>query len=193
MQVIVVENGPPRLRGWLAVWLQEIGAGVYIDDHTQRVREMIWGRCVPISMTVRPRSLGRHRTRWGYISIRAARIGGLQSIWIACGWSRSGRRRGCPAALIRYLTHVDVGAEAPAEQTFQSVGALTDESGCGNNSTHDERSPQARGWTRGVSRSTVSTAVFPAGAGMDPWRFSLDCVDGGVPRRRGDEPSCRDV
>lgn len=40
--VIVVENGPPRLRGRLAVWLLEIRAGVYVGRYSRRVRERIW-------------------------------------------------------------------------------------------------------------------------------------------------------
>ena len=42
MMVIVVENGPPRLRGRLAVWLLEIRAGVYVGRYSRRVRERIW-------------------------------------------------------------------------------------------------------------------------------------------------------
>ena len=42
MCVVVTEAVPPRLRGRLAVWLLEIGAGVYVGDVSRRVREMIW-------------------------------------------------------------------------------------------------------------------------------------------------------
>ncbi|HAJ48720.1 MAG TPA: type I-E CRISPR-associated endoribonuclease Cas2, partial [Alphaproteobacteria bacterium] len=42
MLVIVVENGPPRLRGRLAVWCLEVRAGVYVGDYSARVRDMIW-------------------------------------------------------------------------------------------------------------------------------------------------------
>jgi CRISPR-associated protein Cas2 len=42
MLVIVVENAPLRLRGRLAVWLVEVRAGVYVGNHSRRVREMIW-------------------------------------------------------------------------------------------------------------------------------------------------------
>jgi CRISPR-associated protein Cas2 len=42
MLVIVVENVPPRLRGWLALWLLEVRAGVYVGDYSRRVQEMIW-------------------------------------------------------------------------------------------------------------------------------------------------------
>ncbi|MEA2080765.1 MAG: type I-E CRISPR-associated endoribonuclease Cas2e [Pseudomonadota bacterium] len=42
MLVIVVENAPPRLRGRLAVWLVEVRAGVYVDNPSKRLREMIW-------------------------------------------------------------------------------------------------------------------------------------------------------
>ncbi len=40
--VIVTENVPPRLRGYLAKWLLEIRAGVYIGDYSVKVREMLW-------------------------------------------------------------------------------------------------------------------------------------------------------
>jgi CRISPR-associated protein Cas2 len=43
MLVIVTENAQPRLRGYLARWLLEIRAGVYIGDYSVKVREMIWG------------------------------------------------------------------------------------------------------------------------------------------------------
>jgi len=42
MLVIVVENGPARLRGRLALWLLEVRAGVYVGDYSRRVQEMIW-------------------------------------------------------------------------------------------------------------------------------------------------------
>ena len=42
MQVIVVENVPPRLRGRLAIWLLEIRAGVYVGNYSKKVREHIW-------------------------------------------------------------------------------------------------------------------------------------------------------
>lgn len=42
MLVIVTENIKPRLRGYLARWLLEIRAGVYIGDYSVKVREMIW-------------------------------------------------------------------------------------------------------------------------------------------------------
>lgn len=42
MLVIVVENAPPRLRGRLGVFLIEVRAGVYVGDHSKRVREMLW-------------------------------------------------------------------------------------------------------------------------------------------------------
>ncbi len=42
MLVIVVENGPPRLRGRLGLWLVEVRAGVYVGKVSRRVREMIW-------------------------------------------------------------------------------------------------------------------------------------------------------
>lgn len=42
MLVIVTENVPPRLRGYLAKWLLEIRAGVYIGDYSVKVRNMLW-------------------------------------------------------------------------------------------------------------------------------------------------------
>ena len=42
MLVIVTENVPPRLRGYLAKWLLEIRAGVYVGDYSIKVREMLW-------------------------------------------------------------------------------------------------------------------------------------------------------
>ena len=42
MLVIVTENVPPRLRGYLAKWLLEVRAGVYIGDYSVKVREMLW-------------------------------------------------------------------------------------------------------------------------------------------------------
>lgn len=42
MLVIVTENVPPRLRGYIAKWLLEIRAGVYVGDYSIKVREMLW-------------------------------------------------------------------------------------------------------------------------------------------------------
>ena len=42
MLVIVTENIPSRLRGYLARFLLEIRAGVYIGDFSVRVREVLW-------------------------------------------------------------------------------------------------------------------------------------------------------
>lgn len=42
MQVIVLENAPPRLRGRLAIWFLEVRAGVYVGNYSRRVREHIW-------------------------------------------------------------------------------------------------------------------------------------------------------
>jgi CRISPR-associated protein Cas2 len=42
MLVIVVENVPPKLRGRLGVYLIEIHCGVFVGDHSKRVREMLW-------------------------------------------------------------------------------------------------------------------------------------------------------
>lgn len=44
MLVIVLENAPPRLRGRMAVWLLEVGAGVYVGTYSKKVREVIWGQ-----------------------------------------------------------------------------------------------------------------------------------------------------
>lgn len=42
MLVIVTEAAPPRLRGFLARWLLEVRAGVYVGDYSVRVRERLW-------------------------------------------------------------------------------------------------------------------------------------------------------
>lgn len=42
MLVIVVENVPPKLRGRLGVYLIEVHCGVFVGDHSKRVREMLW-------------------------------------------------------------------------------------------------------------------------------------------------------
>ena len=42
MLVIVLENGPPRLRGYLTRLFLEVRAGVYIGDYSIRVRERVW-------------------------------------------------------------------------------------------------------------------------------------------------------
>ena len=44
MQVIVVENVPPRLRGRLAIWLLEVRAGVYVGNYSIKVRDYIWSQ-----------------------------------------------------------------------------------------------------------------------------------------------------
>ena len=43
MLVIVLENAPPRLRGYLSRLLLEIRAGVFVGDYSARVRERLWG------------------------------------------------------------------------------------------------------------------------------------------------------
>ena len=48
MMVIVVENGPPRLRGRLALWLAEVRAGVYVGSYASRTRERIWDEVVEL-------------------------------------------------------------------------------------------------------------------------------------------------
>lgn len=42
MLVIVLENAPPRLRGYLSRLLLEVRAGVFVGDYSQRVRERLW-------------------------------------------------------------------------------------------------------------------------------------------------------
>lgn len=42
MLVIVTESAPPRLRGYLARWLLEVRAGVYLGQYSVRVREKLW-------------------------------------------------------------------------------------------------------------------------------------------------------
>jgi len=42
MLVIVTENAPARLNGYLSRLLLEIRAGVFIGDYGARVREMLW-------------------------------------------------------------------------------------------------------------------------------------------------------
>ena len=51
MLVIVTENVPARLRGYLAKWLLEIRAGVYVGDYSQKVRSMLWEK-VEINATL---------------------------------------------------------------------------------------------------------------------------------------------
>jgi CRISPR-associated protein Cas2 len=42
MLVIVLENAPPRLRGYLTRLFLEVRAGVYVGDYSRRVRERTW-------------------------------------------------------------------------------------------------------------------------------------------------------
>lgn len=42
MLAIVLENAPPRLRGYLTRLFLEIRAGVYVGDYSERVRERLW-------------------------------------------------------------------------------------------------------------------------------------------------------
>ena len=42
MLVIVTELAPPRLRGFLARWLLEVRAGVYVGNYSVRVRDRLW-------------------------------------------------------------------------------------------------------------------------------------------------------
>ena len=48
MLVIVVENGPPRLRGRLGLWLAEVRAGVYVGVYSVKVRERIWSEVLEL-------------------------------------------------------------------------------------------------------------------------------------------------
>lgn len=43
MLVIVTENAPLRLNGYLSRILLEIRAGIFIGDYSVKVREMLWG------------------------------------------------------------------------------------------------------------------------------------------------------
>ena len=42
MLVIVLENAPPRLKGYLSRLLLELRAGVFIGTYSARVREHLW-------------------------------------------------------------------------------------------------------------------------------------------------------
>ena len=42
MLVIVLENAPPRLKGYLSRLLLELRAGVFIGTYSTRVRERLW-------------------------------------------------------------------------------------------------------------------------------------------------------
>lgn len=42
MLVIVLENAPPRLRGYLTRLFLEVRAGVFVGDYSRRVRERTW-------------------------------------------------------------------------------------------------------------------------------------------------------
>ena len=42
MLVIVLENAPPRLRGYLTRLFLEVRAGVYVGEFSSRVREKVW-------------------------------------------------------------------------------------------------------------------------------------------------------
>ena len=42
MIVVVTENVPNRLRGYLARWFVEVRAGVFIGDYNVKIRERIW-------------------------------------------------------------------------------------------------------------------------------------------------------
>lgn len=42
MILVVTENAPPRLRGRLTLWLQELRAGTYVGSYGRRQRERLW-------------------------------------------------------------------------------------------------------------------------------------------------------
>ena len=42
MLVIVLENSPPRLRGYLSRLFLEVRSGVYLGEYSARVRERTW-------------------------------------------------------------------------------------------------------------------------------------------------------
>jgi CRISPR-associated protein Cas2 len=42
MQVFVLENAPPRLRGYLSRLFVEIRANVFVGQYSVRVRERVW-------------------------------------------------------------------------------------------------------------------------------------------------------
>ena len=42
MLVIVIENAPPRLRGYLSRLFLELRAGVFVGNYSARVRERVW-------------------------------------------------------------------------------------------------------------------------------------------------------
>lgn len=44
--VVVTENVAPRLRGFLALWMVEIRAGVYVANLPKRKREQLWSAVV---------------------------------------------------------------------------------------------------------------------------------------------------
>ena len=42
MTTIITENVAPRLRGYLATWMVELRAGVYVGNLSKRKREELW-------------------------------------------------------------------------------------------------------------------------------------------------------
>lgn len=44
MLVIVVENAPPKLRGYLSSWALQVAAGVYVANLPARIRDEMWER-----------------------------------------------------------------------------------------------------------------------------------------------------
>lgn len=44
MLVIVVENAPPKLRGYLSSWALQVAPGVYVANLPARIRDELWSR-----------------------------------------------------------------------------------------------------------------------------------------------------
>ena len=42
LTIIVTENVAPRLRGYLAIWMTEVRAGVYVANLSARRRDLLW-------------------------------------------------------------------------------------------------------------------------------------------------------
>ena len=104
MLVIVLENAPPRLRGYLTRLFLEVRAGVYVGDYSRRVRERTWvvvkdeiGEGNAVIVWSNPNDLGTPqeivypgsgwitRLHFGSESERSRRA--------AMGWNRRGERR----------------------------------------------------------------------------------------------------
>ena len=46
MIVIVTENIPPRLRGYLSRWLLEVRSGVFVGCYSSSVRQILWSTVI---------------------------------------------------------------------------------------------------------------------------------------------------